>query len=1112
MAIRRITLEDLNDKELNELLVQEGVIDNIFNAFTDKPRTGGVEKVNYGDTKELNKPSLSARYSPSYSGTSTFDKRASMKDIKDKNPDLFDDVETPPDPAVTKKDKPAAPKKNFDVNIKTLFSKDFSTICPKMLYGVECPYCYVKDSRGVRCNAKRLSIYKPFDDELLQLSDTEIRVLNYIGGIRLFSFGDYIAGPRPKKDANGAYGIEDVRSGYDDDIINFLNACMKTGVMCKVITKQPEFIKKFHSHPAISVINISIDNVATIADKTRQTFLSRIGLQKPTTEKQFQVYGANWGTAMSLRDKYPKVRIRSVCMNVEDIMNMYEISDVMTLNHGKSLEKLRSVETDEEGKTKMYEEDTPISEVTWEVIEDGYENAVRDGVITKDVNGDDLYKGQKILDVKLGKRFSTVQILLPPKKRVLIGFPEKPRKKEVELTDALRKKIVTKDGEEYLPFNVGDTELVSVGDDKKIAQSSSKEVLCKIIDKKDKVIDSVKIQKVAKKGTPIFKRYDDAEFGAGRGELITTKTSDETTNAPIGHTKGALDAYRKSKKIGNNPIVKKARKILGLESARQQCFEKLSSAFLLEEKEISNFSHHVFKRIGEAALEYSRLAAMGLSNQEIKDAMNKDVYLLTQEDGDKKSLPAELFKNLANKLCCVGAKCEYCTNYCGADQTFLSNSLAEMLEKREDFDYPCDFSEYQRRIYEESGTPIMDKAKALYQLYIAKPISSIKKAFGFNESRRGIRDLLTEDPDSFRNINNTWVSYRGDLKNVSIVVGRNFDTIFYSFLAPKDAEMQCRYYYNYKETPDDPQSYKYITCYKHVFVLYDIKTSSVIGEYIGYSQNPFSSHYVMKEFLKAMHNKKGYDEIDELNLTFVGTSPPPLQIVKEAPREVWDNVHYIYDGIDYGARIFVDEKTISFWTSNKPHGVKMLKPIINTYNKICRLYNLSGIIDSKDWLIDFGKKHSKDMENLGQMLNSKYGPTLNNSFNQAQTDAEEFRKNRQLNSPSQGTSLNKANNLSFSLSKLKKPEIVDAIKSLNFKYIDIIKTISYLATMQVGYMKVAEVIYKLVSEYVQSTDATEQVKLKDEIDKFFEDFIKNNKTLNIRTEGKNKKFSALLDK
>lgn len=178
-------------------------------------------------------------------------------------------------------------------NSKTGFSIDCTTDCPKRRAGKACQYCYVEQSRKVGFNAKNIVETCLYNHEILRFSAAKIAKLNVSGGIRMFSFGDYMVEHRATIQA-------------------ILDDCATMGLLVKVITKVPEFIEEFHSHPAIRRINVSVDNVGD---------------------------GVDWNVAKSLRKKYSKVRIRSAIMRPEDVQAL-AFSDVFTFNHASGLSHL----------------------------------------------------------------------------------------------------------------------------------------------------------------------------------------------------------------------------------------------------------------------------------------------------------------------------------------------------------------------------------------------------------------------------------------------------------------------------------------------------------------------------------------------------------------------------------------------------------------------------------------------------------------------------------------------------------------------------------------------------------------------------------------------------
>ena len=178
-------------------------------------------------------------------------------------------------------------------NSKTIKSVDFSTICPKRRCGTECVYCYVKSARDIGFNAKKEHDYVPYNGEILRLSQKIVDNLNKVGGIRFFSFGDYM----PE---------------HDQDINQALEDCLSRDLKAKAITKVPEFVIKYGNHPAISVINVSIDNIGD---------------------------GVNHELACELRIAFPKAKIRCVVLNDSDVEAMESITDVFTFNHASNIVK-----------------------------------------------------------------------------------------------------------------------------------------------------------------------------------------------------------------------------------------------------------------------------------------------------------------------------------------------------------------------------------------------------------------------------------------------------------------------------------------------------------------------------------------------------------------------------------------------------------------------------------------------------------------------------------------------------------------------------------------------------------------------------------------------------
>ncbi len=178
-------------------------------------------------------------------------------------------------------------------NTKTIYSVDFSTICRRARGGNPCIYCYVYRGRLQGFPAKKLIDYAPYDGSVMKLTQKAVAMLNSIGGLRLFAFGDY-------------------QEDHDDDIAAMLSDASERRLKVKVITKETLFVTKYHDHPAISVIHLSVDSLAG-----NRCGRSPIGLDR----------------AKRFREDYEKVLIRAVILNWDDIGKLEPHSDILTLNH-----------------------------------------------------------------------------------------------------------------------------------------------------------------------------------------------------------------------------------------------------------------------------------------------------------------------------------------------------------------------------------------------------------------------------------------------------------------------------------------------------------------------------------------------------------------------------------------------------------------------------------------------------------------------------------------------------------------------------------------------------------------------------------------------------------
>lgn len=191
-------------------------------------------------------------------------------------------------------------------NQKTGLSYDISTVCPLARAGKACAYCYVNSQRQNNGHyQKGESLYDPYDGWVLRLRQETVDRLNESGGIRMFSFGDYIL-------------------KYRRDVMRFTEDCDLRDLKAKAITKQMSFVKHFHDNPVISTIHISIDNLK-----------GRIG-RSPIAHP----------VAKRTRELYDKVRVRAVILSDDDLKYFGSQSwvDILTFNHSLNGFKLFSRE------------------------------------------------------------------------------------------------------------------------------------------------------------------------------------------------------------------------------------------------------------------------------------------------------------------------------------------------------------------------------------------------------------------------------------------------------------------------------------------------------------------------------------------------------------------------------------------------------------------------------------------------------------------------------------------------------------------------------------------------------------------------------------------------
>jgi len=160
---------------------------------------------------------------------------------------------------------------------------------------VPCSYCYVNQARrkavayhsqGRPSTVVGLAMARlmyssvPYVDYIQKLSPKKIEEINKRGGLRMFSFSDY------------------VRALHKDETTKLLKDAKRRGLSVKAITKNPHFVEDFADTGI--VINLSID---TVENST----------------------GVPWDVAANLKNKYSNVKIRSVALNFEEFKMFTEL-------------------------------------------------------------------------------------------------------------------------------------------------------------------------------------------------------------------------------------------------------------------------------------------------------------------------------------------------------------------------------------------------------------------------------------------------------------------------------------------------------------------------------------------------------------------------------------------------------------------------------------------------------------------------------------------------------------------------------------------------------------------------------------------------------------------
>ena len=184
-------------------------------------------------------------------------------------------------------------------NAKTVRSFDVTLICPRKRGGKACSYCYVEAGRAAAeyatiqgkrgpMNPVKCLDQLHYNGEVRRLRPETIAKLRAAGGIRMFSQADWYDTPYNRAQT-----------------CRFLDDCAAMGLRAKAITKQADFVRLFHDHPALSVVNLSVDSTGE-------------SLRRAQVEK--------------LQARYPKVVSRAVVLTPEQLEQLAWV-DVLTLYH-----------------------------------------------------------------------------------------------------------------------------------------------------------------------------------------------------------------------------------------------------------------------------------------------------------------------------------------------------------------------------------------------------------------------------------------------------------------------------------------------------------------------------------------------------------------------------------------------------------------------------------------------------------------------------------------------------------------------------------------------------------------------------------------------------------
>ena len=214
-------------------------------------------------------------------------------------------------------------------NGKTGASGDFTTVCPQMMFNRGCWYCYRRAAMESGVNNKLVAQNVWYTGEILRIKDSVIEDLNYYGGLRIQSFGDWM----PHFSAM----LADVL--YDAEL---------RGLQVKIITKEPSMINYIAALREQGIgknlyFNLSVDYTIEKGPAKQATdgeSLDTVNPERPYMRGEDRSFW--WKRAMTVeeaskyRSKYSWVNTRIVAATLEEFIRGLKdpTVDVVTGYHG----------------------------------------------------------------------------------------------------------------------------------------------------------------------------------------------------------------------------------------------------------------------------------------------------------------------------------------------------------------------------------------------------------------------------------------------------------------------------------------------------------------------------------------------------------------------------------------------------------------------------------------------------------------------------------------------------------------------------------------------------------------------------------------------------------